>query len=75
MDDPLGLVTIGQSALLFFHKLLSTFLAIPLEILELDGYVTTHLNANDPLYKQPIVLLSWGIYGIMVSVPWPLVNV
>ena len=48
----------GQSALLFFHKLLTAFLAVTLELMEPDRYVTTHLKADDPLYTQPVVFLS-----------------
>ena len=65
----------GGNALPFFHKFLPAFLAITFEPFEPDRCLTAHLKANDPLYTLPVVFLSWGISGIMVNVPWPLVNV
>ncbi len=63
-----------SKCIIFLPQTLVHILAITLEPLELDRFVTTHLKTNHPLYTVPVVFLSWGISRIMDNVPWPLVN-
>ncbi len=62
-------VPINKSALLFFHEHLFTNLAITFKPFEVLSYVTTHLKAKDPLYKDHVTFLNWGILGKWYTLP------
>ncbi len=52
---------IDQSALLLCCKHISTIIAITFGPVELSSCVITHLKARNPLYKDHVGFLKWGL--------------
>ena len=62
-------IPIDISALLFFHKHLFTILVITFEPFEIFSYVTIHLKAKDPLYKDHVTFSNWRILEKWYTLP------